>query len=140
MYVRNMAFKYTSKGAEPIKDLLLAPSDKDHITKKSGIIYRYKCGSVECNEEYIGESSRTFGEKFREGPIPSIYHFNITGHNTTLDNFSIVGRKDQNLMRFIQESIYIRVNNPSPNKNVGKYNLLHVWDEVLFNSSELKIK
>ena len=67
-------------------------------------------------------------------------HFNITGHNTTLDNFSIVVREDQNLMRLIKESIYIRVNNPSLNKNVGKYHLPHIWGEVLFNSPELKIK
>ena len=35
---------------------------------------------------------------------------------------------------------YIRVNNPSLNRNIGKYHLPHIWDEVLFNISELKIK
>ena len=54
------------KGGGTIKDLLVAPKDKDHITNYSGIIYRYKCGRVECNEEYIVESSRTFRERFRE--------------------------------------------------------------------------
>ena len=49
------------RGGKTIKDLLVAPKDKDHITKKSGIIYRYKWDRVECNEEYIGESVRTFG-------------------------------------------------------------------------------
>ena len=39
----------------------MAPKDKDPITKKNGIIYR-----VECDDEYIGESSRTFGERFKE--------------------------------------------------------------------------
>ena len=71
----------------------------------------------------------------------SIYdHSNITGHNTTPDNFSIVGREDQNLMRLIKEAIYIRVNNPSLNKNIGKYHLPHIWDEVLNNITELKLK
>ena len=43
-------------------------------------------------------------------------------------------------MRLIKEAIYIRVNSPSSNKDVGKYHLPHIWDEVLFNISELKIK
>ena len=55
-------------------------------------------------------------------------------------DFSIVGREDQNLMRLIKEAIYIRVNNPSLNKNIGKYHLPHIWDKVLNNITELKLK
>ena len=47
----NMVYKSTSKGGT-IKDLLVAAKDKDSITKKSDIIYRFKCDMVECNEEY----------------------------------------------------------------------------------------
>ena len=97
---------------------------------------------VECNDEYIGESARTFGERFKEHlkhPSPIYDHNTITGHDTTIDNFSIVGREDHNLMRLIKEAIYIRVNNPSLNKNIGKYHLPHVWDEVMNNITELKI-
>ena len=121
----------------------MAPKDKEHITQKSGIIYRFKCDRLECNEEYIGESARTFGERFREhlkAPSPIYDHSNITGHTTTLENFSIVGREDQNLIRLIKESMYIRVNNPSLNRNIGKYHLPHIWDEVLLNNTELKLK
>ena len=39
----------------------------------------------------------------------------------------------------IKEALYIRVNNPSLNRNIGKYHLSHIWDEVLFNTSELKM-
>ena len=35
---------------------------------------------------------------------------------------------------------YIRVNNPSLNKNIGKYHLPHIWDEVLHNTSEFKLQ
>ena len=75
----------------------MAPKDKDPIQKKSEVIYRYKCDRVECDEEYTGESSRTFGDRFREqlkAPSPIFDHYNITGHNVTIDNFSIVGRED----------------------------------------------
>ena len=63
-----------------------------------------------------------------------------TGHNVTIDNFSIGGREDQNLSRAIKEALYIRINNPSLNKNIGMYHLPNIWDEVLFNTSELKLK
>ena len=131
------------RGGKTIKNPLVAPKDREHITKMSGIIYRYKCDRVECDEEYIGESARTFGERYKEHlkcPSPIYDHSNITGHNTTLDNFSIVGREDQNLLRMIKEAIYIRVNNPSLNKNIGKYHLPHIWDEVLNNITEPKLK
>ena len=131
------------KGGKTIKDLLMVPKDKDHITKTSGIIYRYKCDRLECDEEYIRESARTFGERFREHlkATSPIYNLcNTTGHTTALDNFTRVGREDHNLMRLINESIYIRVNNPSLNRNIGKYHLPHIWDEVLFNITELKLK
>ena len=72
----------------------MAPKGKDHITMKSGIIYRFKCQRVDCDDEYIGESSRTFGERFKEhlkAPSPIYDHHNITGHDTTTENFSTVG-------------------------------------------------
>ena len=101
------------KSGRTLKDELVAPKDKDHITKKSGIIYRFKCDRLECDEEYIGETSRTFGERFKEhlkalSPIHD--HSNTSGHTTTLDNFKVVGREEQNLSRLIKESMYIRVN------------------------------
>ena len=126
-----------------IKSLLVAPKDQDPILKKSGVIYRYKYGRVDCDEEYIGESSRAFGERFKEhqkAPSPIFDHSNTTGHQVTIDNFNIVGREDQNLSRAIKEALYIRVNNPSLNRNIGKYHLPHIWDEVLLNTSELKLK
>ena len=30
------------------------------------LIYSYTCGSIDCGEEYIGESGRTFGERYKE--------------------------------------------------------------------------
>ena len=73
-----------------------------------------------CHQEvFDGFASRTFGERFKEHlkhPSPIYDHNTITGHDTTIDNFSIVGREDNNLMRLIKEAIYIRVNNPSLKK------------------------
>ena len=130
------------RGGVTIKNPLMVPKDQDPMLKKSGVIYRYKCDRVECDEEYIGESSRTFGERFKQhqkAPSPIYDHHNISGHMVSIDTFSIVGREDQNLMRTIKIALYIRVNNPSLNRSIGKYHLPHIWDEVLHNTSELKL-
>ena len=98
---------------------------------------------MDCDEEYIGESSRVFGERFKEhqkAPSPIFDHTNTSGHNINIENFSIVGREDQNLKRAIKEALFIRVNKPCLNRNIGKFHLPHIWDEVLFNTSELKLK
>ena len=65
-------------------------------------------------------------------------HHNITGHELSLENFSIVGREDQSIARAIKETILIKVNYQSLNRNKGKYHLPHIWDEVLVKSPELK--
>ena len=94
------------KGGNTIKGLLMTPKDKGQITMKSGIIYRFKCQRVDSDDEYIGESSRSFGERFREhqkAPSQMYDHHIITGHDTTIPNFSIVGREDQNVTRAIRK-------------------------------------
>ena len=44
------------------------------------------------------------------------------------------------LPELIRESIYIRVNNPTLNRNIDKFNLHHIWDRVPHNTPGLKIK
>ena len=53
------------------------------------------------------------------GKVPLNVFEVIPGYPTTMENFSIVGREDQNLIRTIKEALYIGVNNPSLNKNIG---------------------
>ena len=66
-------------------------------------------------------------------------HIQQTGHRIADNSFNIIGREDQGQARTIEESIYIRVNNPTLNQNIGKYNLSHIWDRVLFNTPGLKL-
>ena len=110
------------KGGNTIKDLLVHPKDIDTNLQKGGVIYRFRCGRVNCEEEYIGESGRTFAEWFREHikvPSPIHDHYNITGHEVSLDTFSTVDGEDQYIARTIKEAILIRVNEPSLNKSIG---------------------
>ena len=72
-------------------------------------------------------------------PSPIYGHSNQSGHSNNLDNFTIIGREDHGLAGTIKESIYIRVNNPTLNRNTGTYNLPHIWDRDLFDTPDLKV-
>ena len=54
------------KGGSTIKNLLVSPKEKDPMVNQSGAIYWYQCGNLGCDDEYIGETSRTFGERYKE--------------------------------------------------------------------------
>ena len=130
------------KGNTTIKQLLMKPKEQDPKEKKSGIIYSYQCTNIACDEEYIGETSRTLGEGCKEHlkqPSPIYAHIQQTSHTIEASIFNIIGKEDQGQARTIKESIYIRVNNPNLNQNIGKYNLSHIWDRVLFNTPGLKL-
>ena len=128
------------KGGRTIKNLLVSPKDKDPMVNQSGAIYWYQCADLGCDDEYIGETSRTFGERYIEhlkAPSAIHHHSSQTGQPTSHNNFQIIGREGHNLSRNIKESIYIRVNNPTLNNNIGKFNLPHIWDSVLLNTKGL---
>ena len=96
-----------------------------------------------CDNEYIGKTSRTFGQRFKEHLKESshLHHHGInTGHTTTQHNFQIMGREDHGIARTTKESIYIRVSNPTLNRNIGKFSLHHIWDRVLLNTPGPKVK
>ena len=48
--------------------------------------------------------------------------------------------KVYSLARNIKESIFIMVNNPTLNRNIGKFNLPHTWDKVLLKTPGLSLK
>ena len=130
------------KGGRTIKNLLVSPKDKDPMLNQSGASYWYQCGDLGCDDEYIGDTSRTFGKRYKEHlKVPSaIHHHSIqTGHTTNQNNFQIIGREGHNLARNIKESIYIRVNNPTLNNNIGNCNLSHIWERVLLNTKGLTL-
>ena len=107
------------------------------------VIYSYSCGKIDCNEEYKGESGRNIGETFKEhlkAQSPIFIHQGSSGHETSMENFKIIGREDNTLARTIRESMYIRVKNLTLNRNIGKYNLPHIWENILLTIAELKMK
>ena len=65
--------------------------------------------------------------------VPLILHFMV-------GRLGIVGAPIiDNLAGNIKESIYIRINNPTLNNNIGKFNLSHIWDRILLNTKGLTL-
>ena len=80
------------KGGKTIKNLLVSPKDKDSKVNQSGAIYWYQCGDLGCDEEYIWETSRTFGERYKEhlkAPSAIHHHSSQTCCPTNHNNFHI---------------------------------------------------
>ena len=113
------------------------------MENKSGAIYWFQCGTLIVMRNTQGKPLGPFLERFKEHlkePSSIHNHSNNTGHTTTQDNFQIIGRDNHGIARTIKGSICIRVNNPTLNRNIGKFNTHHILDRVLFNTHGLKIK
>ena len=74
------------------------------------------------------------------GPFPIYEHSHSLGHCINVDSFSIVGREVHGITRTIKEAILIRVNDPSLNKNLGRFQLPNIWDEILQNTPTLHLR
>ena len=113
------------------------------ITQRNGVIYRFKCTQAGCEEEYIAELGWTFGDRLKEhhrAPATIYIHGQSSQHCIDVDSFSIVGRAAHSITRTIKEAMFIRVNNSSLNRNLGKFQLHHIWDEVLQDTPAFHLK
>ena len=130
------------KGGTTIKSTLMKPKDQDQKMKKSGVIYRVRCDS--CSDNYVGESGRVFEDRFKEhlkAPSPIYLHHSKSGHPLPSENnVDILAREGHSFSRQIKESMFIRTNNPSMNRNIGKYELPRVYDVLLEDCIDLKFK
>ena len=130
------------KGHNTIKNNLVSPKDFANKEKKSGLIYRIRCNS--CSDSYVGETGRMFQDRLkdhRRAPSPVHLHSTNTGHPPpSLDNIDILAREAHSKKRLIKESMYIRVNNPVLNRNIGKYELPHIYDKLLKSCKDLNFQ
>ena len=95
MYQEHMpryGIRHISREIELLKIHQSNPRKKDPVDKKSWAIYWYQSEELTCHDEYICQTPRTFGERYKEHlkePSPIFAHSNISGHNTNPDNFTI---------------------------------------------------
>ena len=99
----------------------------------SGVVYKYKCSS--CNATYIGKTIRHLNVRACEHMgvshltgkrlQPSIYkhsaigdHLLLSGHQVSIDDFSILTRESKNFILEVKESLLILRDKPALNKTV----------------------
>ena len=130
------------KGTTTLRAQLVTPKDKDPKLQKNGIIYYYKCPHINCTEAYKGETGRALRDRVNEhlkAPSPMHLHSNTTGHPLNPDCFNIINKETHSSSRTIKESMFTRVNDPMLNRNLGKCQLPHVWDNILQDAPMLHI-
>ena len=75
---------------------------------KSNVLYRYNCGQCDCC--YIGKTFRHFdtrtGEHIKGQPTPT--EVTLHDHNPTYEDFSIIGRANNDMHLLIKESILLK--------------------------------
>ena len=131
------------KGTNTLRTALGNPKDKDPQNNQTGIIYDYQCPQINCPIAYIGESGRSLGERIKEhfkAPCPIHLHSTTTGHPMDPEQFNIVHKDVNSHSRTIKEAMFIRVQDPTLNRNLRKYQLPHIWDHLLQASPTLQCK
>ena len=126
------------KGTNTLRTALGNPKDKDPKSNQTGIIYHYRCPQINCPNAYIGESGRSLGERVKEhfkAPSPIYLHSTTTGHPVDPEQFNIVHKEVNSHSRTIKEAMFIHVQDPTLNRNLGKYQLPHILDHLLLASN-----
>ena len=131
------------KGTNTLRTALGNPKDKDPKANQTGIIYYYQCPHINCCSAYIGESGRTLGDRVKEhfkAPSPIHLHSTTTGHPMDPNQFNKVHKEVNSHSRTIKEAMFIWVQDPPLNRNLGKYQHPHIWDHLLQASPTLQHK
>ena len=100
-------------------------------------MYHISCDN--CVDSYIGERGRSLKSRFSEHKRTSSVNSEVSrhincdhpDHSITLHNVRILEMVPTWFEREVRESIQIRINNPTLNKDAGRYNLLPVWNNIL---------
>ena len=131
------------KGTNTVRTALGNPNEKNPKNNQTGIIYHYQCQQINCPSAYIGESGISLGERVKEhfkAPSPIHHHSTPTGHPMDPDQFNIVHKEVNSHSRTIKEAMFTWVQDATLNRNLGKYQLLHIWDHLLQASPTLQCK
>ena len=137
-----------------IKQLLVHPKDKVSKEDKTGVVYQIPCNA--CNLTYIGETGRKFGTRLKEHQkdvetmTQQVYtrsakktsekqynksaitdHANIHNHLIDWNNSKVLERENNWKVRKIKESIWVRKEGVSMNRDEGGHQLSHLYDPIL---------
>ena len=78
-----------------------------------------------CEKEYIGETARTLGVRFKEhtngkhNNSTITEHTSITGHKYAMTDVKVLVKEDSDFKRKVKEAIVIHKNKPALNRDRG---------------------
>ena len=134
------------KPTHTLRQNLVSPKDKTDKRDITGPIYGIYCQGQttrgKYKEFYIGETERSLKTRFFEHKRPSStssevsnhIHIESPGHHVDLDEVKILDREPRWFERGVKEAIYIKVNNPTLNKDRDRYKLPGVYESILKSS------
>ena len=122
--------------------------------KKAGVVYKISCS--QCEKVYIGETGRQLGTRITEHRKEAekisdrnftrstrrastnehhksaiIDHVCQKNHSMNWEASEIVEQESDKFKRWIKESICIRSNTPTMNRDEGAYQLSPIWTQVI---------
>ncbi|XP_070576849.1 uncharacterized protein [Ptychodera flava] len=131
------------KSSNTLRDILVKPKDKNKKENMKDVIYQIDCATPGCNAYYIGETSRPLRERFEETQEKrSISYISESKHKPPeLSSLSVKVRdKEQHAdKRRLLEVMFINVNNPPLNANVGKYEIPPIYGDILRVSGQFNV-
>ena len=99
-----------------------------------------------CNACYIGETSRPLSERFEEHKKKDQsafrQHISESGHkppDLASRSVKVIDKEQHMDKRRLLEAMYIKVNNPSLNANVGKYDIPPIYSDIMKENGQLSI-
>ena len=71
------------------------------------------------------------GQGTSQRPSPIHLQNTTTGHPMDPEQLNIVYKQVNSHSRTIKETMFIHIQDPTLNRNLGKYQLLHIWHNLL---------
>ena len=118
-----------------LRQKLVHPKDKVDISRKCDVVYQINCS--DCDKIYVGETCRSFGQRFKEHS--KIMGNNLTAvgehcasfnHNISLDACKILDSTETFHSRKIKEALFIKEVKPKLNRD-GGFELPRIYGELL---------
>ena len=135
--MRGYGVKVYFKSTNTLSQILVRPKDKVIKERVVFPIYHISCDNYD--DSYIGETGRSLKARFSEHKRASSVNSEVSkhincdhsDHSIPLDNVKILEVEPKWFERGMRAVIQIRMNNPTLNKDAGRYNLTPVWNNAL---------
>ena len=136
----NYGVQVSQKPTNKLRSLLVAPKDKSEKGDTTGPVYYIPCAGSDhpCSEFYIGETDRSLWTRFLEHKRPSsatksevAQHLFTERHQVDFKDTKVLDREPRWFERGVREAIYIRAQEPTLNRNQGRYLLPTVWNRIV---------